>query len=540
MDDAKNASANLAIETLYRLAVDPEGWEALADVLDDDVVEPGPAALARTHELARRAVQPGEGAVQLRGDIGWVALSPRRKVLAANPAGRAAMSGWGRAEPGAEISFADPGNGEATTRALDQARARGGQVILRLEREDDEGPCFAVVAPARAVAALAGGMPDDALVLVFPASEAAQKLWTSVRESFGLTAAEARLARKLHEGRSLAEAAKDLGVSINTVRNQLRAIFDKMGLARQSDLVRALTELAALSGAMDDDGADAPPLKRLTLSDGRTLAYRDYGDPAGRPFLSFHEGMGSCLLPPGTDGKARALGLRILIADRPGFGQSDPRPDYAFDTVADDMVELCDRLGLDRVRVGGILSGAPSALQTAIRLGPRAEFVLLTSGRPPRPIGANTNPLTGFRARFETHPWVVSAVYGIIRVRLSPALVQRMVRRSTSVSPGDRAWIDGNPQCADYISAYVAESLALGVRGQADEIKAFRQAGNLTIARLSAPVIVWHGEEDGFAPLSPLLAYLGDKAREVRVVPGAGHLMALKHWDEVLARMAAA
>lgn len=537
MDD--NPSAALAIETLYRLAADPEGWEELNAVLAAGAAEPDAAAVAASHDLARRVARPGEGAARDRDEIGWVALSARRRVLAANAAGRTAMAaGLGSAEAGAEIALTDPANADALVRAFDQARQRDGQVILRLDRGEDEGPCFAVLAPARAVAGIAAGLPDDALVLVFPAAEAAQRLWVSVRESFGLTAAEARLARKLHEGRSLAEAAEALGVSINTVRNQLRAVFDKMGLARQSDLIRALTELAALSGAMEGDGVEAPPLKRLLLADGRTLAYREYGDPAGRPFLSFHEGLGSSLLPPGTDSRARALSLRIVIADRPGFGRSDPRPDFSFDTVADDMVELCDRLGLETVRIGAVLSGAPSALQTAARLGKRAEFVLLTGGRPPRMLQRDSNPLVAFRTRIQTNPWVVAAFYAILRQRLSPGLVERLIRRSVAHSPGDQAWFEAHPECVGYVCGYVAECLSLSARGPVDEIKAFRQAGNLTPAGLTAPVIVWHGEEDAFAPLPDLLAYLGNKAGEVRVIPGIGHLMALKHWDEILERMA--
>lgn len=55
-----------------------------------------------------------------------------------------------------------------------------------------------------------------------------------------LTPAEARLARRLAEGRSLKEAAAEFGVSINTVRMQLRNVFAKTGTRRQADLVRLM------------------------------------------------------------------------------------------------------------------------------------------------------------------------------------------------------------------------------------------------------------------------------------------------------------
>ena len=56
--------------------------------------------------------------------------------------------------------------------------------------------------------------------------------------TFHLTPAEARLAAHLASGLSLTEAADLFGVTRNTVRAQLRALFDKMDIHRQSDLVR--------------------------------------------------------------------------------------------------------------------------------------------------------------------------------------------------------------------------------------------------------------------------------------------------------------
>jgi DNA-binding CsgD family transcriptional regulator len=58
--------------------------------------------------------------------------------------------------------------------------------------------------------------------------------------AFRLTSAEARLAVHLASGASLTEAADAFGVTHNTVRAQLRAIFDKTETHRQSELVRLL------------------------------------------------------------------------------------------------------------------------------------------------------------------------------------------------------------------------------------------------------------------------------------------------------------
>jgi len=57
---------------------------------------------------------------------------------------------------------------------------------------------------------------------------------------FDLTAAEARLARALAGGQTLAEAAGSFGVQTGSLRTQLKGVFAKTGLSRQSDLVGLL------------------------------------------------------------------------------------------------------------------------------------------------------------------------------------------------------------------------------------------------------------------------------------------------------------
>lgn len=63
---------------------------------------------------------------------------------------------------------------------------------------------------------------------------------TALRQSFALTPAEARLASILMTGTSLEEAGDRLGISANTAKTQLKAIFSKTGTSRQGELIRVL------------------------------------------------------------------------------------------------------------------------------------------------------------------------------------------------------------------------------------------------------------------------------------------------------------
>jgi pimeloyl-ACP methyl ester carboxylesterase/DNA-binding CsgD family transcriptional regulator len=548
-----DADITLVIEAMYKLAADPTHWDQLVESLaltpaQDEAPDGAERSLAHSQEIARLVGAAGE-AMPLQhpasAPMGWMVLTSRGRVSAANPGAHAAMaSGLGDLKVGFPPVFDDPANDEALAAALIRARRSGsGQVILKLERPAEEGPCFSYLLPAASLEAIGGPVADsESFALVFPAHEETAKLWSMIRDSFGLTPAEIRLATRLRDGRSLQDAADEMSISINTVRNQLRAIFEKMGLKRQSDLVRALAELSQMSGALDGkDVAEekVPDLQDVHLSDGRRIAYREYGDPKGRAVLYFHEGMGSSLMPPGAHLLTRDLGLRLICAERPGFGQSDPREDYSFDGVADDMVELCDKLGLDQVRIVAILSGAPSALQTAIRLKDRAVSMLLCSGRPPRPTVREGGIFTQFRQRMQSHPWVIDSFYAIARARLSRGMVGRLIMTSSVHSPKDREFLDASPWVVEFLTSCAMESLDRSSRGPADEVKAFRRAANMTAAELNCPLTIWHGGNDQMSPLSDLLDFLGDKPRDVRVFPDIGHMLAVKHWDDLLRQVAA-
>jgi len=67
----------------------------------------------------------------------------------------------------------------------------------------------------------------------------------TLRMLFGFTFAEAALAKLLAEGLSLDEAGARLGISRNTVKSRLGAIFAKTGVKRQSSLVRVLLDAIA-------------------------------------------------------------------------------------------------------------------------------------------------------------------------------------------------------------------------------------------------------------------------------------------------------
>ena len=84
-----------------------------------------------------------------------------------------------------------------------------------------------------------GSTKDEAKSILFIADpEIGQVGATSVLESlYDLTHAEADLVRLVSEGHSLLQVATERGVTMNTVRSQLKQVFSKTDTSRQGELV---------------------------------------------------------------------------------------------------------------------------------------------------------------------------------------------------------------------------------------------------------------------------------------------------------------
>jgi DNA-binding CsgD family transcriptional regulator len=87
--------------------------------------------------------------------------------------------------------------------------------------------------------------PKGAVAIVF-ISDPEQKPTlrsNALRELYGLTQAETRLALSLLDGRSLIKTADSIGVAHETVRSQVKSVLHKTGTRRQGELTRLLSSL---------------------------------------------------------------------------------------------------------------------------------------------------------------------------------------------------------------------------------------------------------------------------------------------------------
>lgn len=112
---------------------------------------------------------------------------------------------------------------------------------------DEEGKpaCVIHVAPLGNAAALAeSGRQPKVIVFLYDLGGAASVAPGLLAELFELTPAEARAALQILQGGSAEEMAHRLGVSVNTFKSQLKAVYAKTRTNRHSDLLKLMLALA--------------------------------------------------------------------------------------------------------------------------------------------------------------------------------------------------------------------------------------------------------------------------------------------------------
>lgn len=223
-----------------------------------------------------------------------------------------------------------------------------------------------------------------------------------------------------------------------------------------------------------------------TLSDGRTIAYTDSGDPEGAPVVAHHGTPGSRLFAAVLAEAAADEGVRLIVPDRPGYGRSSSAPsDWGWSDWRADLHEVLDAESIGQAGVVGFSGGGPFALAAAI--GDRVTRVgLVSSVVPP-----TENALT----RLAGIPFALPALFrvtgALARIVGPNAVVQLYTDRSVSADIRRAVGEDYH------------ESIRQGTGGATRETRSFA-TGPLELDRLSAPVRAWHGTADENTAIDPV------------------------------------
>jgi DNA-binding CsgD family transcriptional regulator len=136
------------------------------------------------------------------------------------------------------------GNADALlAEALNQLNSPGNGSAVRsipVPADDEQPPMILHLIPIkRAANDIFSGVA--AIFIVTPVVPAEVPTAEVLQGLFDLTPAEARVARAIAKSETIDAIAKTFGVSEGTVRNQLKAVFAKIGVARQVDMALLLS-----------------------------------------------------------------------------------------------------------------------------------------------------------------------------------------------------------------------------------------------------------------------------------------------------------
>ncbi|MDX6314656.1 MAG: hypothetical protein QOF44_4120, partial [Streptomyces sp.] len=238
--------------------------------------------------------------------------------------------------------------------------------------------------------------------------------------------------------------------------------------------------------------------RAIELPDGLTVTIDEYGDPAvgaGTGVLVLHGGAG----PRSVAGFAAAMSEHayVIVPTHPGF-DGTPRPEST-DSVADLAVaylDLIDELNLHAVMVAGSSVGGWIASEMGLRdnRGRISALVLLgaTGIKPEPPLEiadpAKLGPVKTGELAFHKP-----------ELRLNPAALSEQQRAAMAANQRTLAVYAGDPYCHDP-----------KLRGR--------------LHRVTVPVLVLAGEQDGIVPLEYERALADSFPRATfRSIPEAGH-----------------
>ena len=192
--------------------------------------------------LGLRAASDMTDAMQLLG-LPAIALSGRGRVVAMNALGEA-LDDRVVIRGGDRIALEHRAADGLLTQAIEEARA-GTVRSIPLPASEGQSALIVHILP------LTGAAHDifaaaRSLMLVTDVAAPEAPTQELLAGLFDLTPAEARVARALASGLPLDRVAAEFGLSVQTIRNQLAAVFHKTGTSRQVELLRLLAGSAPL------------------------------------------------------------------------------------------------------------------------------------------------------------------------------------------------------------------------------------------------------------------------------------------------------
>jgi pimeloyl-ACP methyl ester carboxylesterase len=272
----------------------------------------------------------------------------------------------------------------------------------------------------------------------------------------------------------------------------------------------------------------------ITTPDGRTLTAYESGDPSGFAVLMHHGTPMSGLPYDRHHVLAREQGIRLIGYDRPGYGGSTRHAGRRVADCAADVDAIADALELERHACWGVSGGGPHVLACAALCDERC--VAVASLAAVAPIDAEgLDWLDGMGEENHVEFGKTREGEAVLRPCLEQERIDVLKAQpddllrlfETLLGPADRAVLSGD--FAAWMLASDQAALGSGVDGWVDDDLAFDTGWGFDVAAINRPVLLLHGDDDRFVPVSHghwLAARI--PGVEARIDPTDGHLTLLE------------
>jgi len=286
---------------------------------------------------------------------------------------------------------------------------------------------------------------------------------------------------------------------------------------------------------------------RLTLRDGRVVAWTEHGPRDGTPLLRMPGTPGSrWSLGGGDRSRFHRRGLRVITTERPGFGASTRLPGHGFLEPADDVARILDHLGVGSAFVTGGSGGAPYVLAFLSRHGDRARTATVEVGAAPCTAEEAATMLELNRLGWEfaqngdwdgMREWALPFWEAIVADPIAG-----LQGAAADATEDDLATMATDEWQAAQVKG-IYEALRLSPDGWVDEALAIdgrTRWDEIDLAAVTTSLTWWHSRSDVMSPYAAverLVAKLPNaQLRELTDQAHIGTALNDEHLDELLAR----
>ncbi len=279
----------------------------------------------------------------------------------------------------------------------------------------------------------------------------------------------------------------------------------------------------------------------LPLTDGRILAYAEYGDPLGKPVFFFHGMPGSRFFRP-PDQITRNLGVRLITTDRPGYGLSTFQPGRRILDWPKDIVQLAGYLGIQNFSVIGHSGGAPYVAACAFALPDYIHAAAVISGAGPVDSPDVTRGMS-LTNKFGVSvgyflPWPLwQVLVWVFYHRRARDPAAEMDNGKGIRPPADDEQIH-RPEVRETCLVSEVEAFRPGQRGLAWDARLLTRPWGFRLEDIRLPFYLWHGTDDDQATIA-MARYVAGKIPgcKTTICENEAHLLLFPHWEEILMQL---